>query len=109
MDPLPDIRTQNFSSLCHHRESYGIRRTVKKSAAQACLQLPYVDQIMTVRQLHEWANENIFSTWFLLSKGRTFRRRNNAKGKISPIINSYWVTEITLVYFSVNFRVGNKV
>ena len=65
---------KNFGNLCYHQEDFGMAAewhfsatshgkgacdglggTVKRLAARASLQKPYSDQIMTSRQLFEWA------------------------------------------------------
>ena len=76
---LPNPKTEkNFIYLCHHKEDFGISAewhfsatahgkgtfdglggTVKQLAARASLQKPYNDQIMTPRQLFDWATINI--------------------------------------------------
>ena len=67
-----------FINLCHHEEDFGVAAewhfsatshgkgtcdgvggTVKRLAARASLQRPYDQQIMTPRQLFEWAVNNI--------------------------------------------------
>ena len=69
---------KNFINLSHHEEDFGISAewhfsatahgkgacdglggTVKRLAARASLQKPYNDQIMTPRQLFDWATVNI--------------------------------------------------
>ena len=69
---------KNFLSLCQHEEDFGVAAewhfsatshgkgacdgvggTVKRLAARASLQRPYDQQIMTPRQLFEWAVDNI--------------------------------------------------
>lgn len=69
---------KNFINLCYHKEDFGISAqwhfsatshgkgacdgiggTVKRLAARASLQRPYDQQIMTPRQLYEWAFDNI--------------------------------------------------
>ena len=74
---------KNFANLCYHEEDYGIAAewhfsatshgkgacdgiggTVKRLAARASLQKPYSDQIMTPRQLFDWAVINIPSIHF---------------------------------------------
>ena len=74
---------KNFINLCHHKEDFGISAewhfsatahgkgacdglggTVKRLAARASLQKPYNDQIMTPRQLFDWATINIPSVHF---------------------------------------------
>ena len=82
---------KNFVNLCLHKEDFGISAewhfsatshgkgacdglggTVKRLAARASLQRPYNDQIMTPRQLFDWAVSHkctIRSLW-LLQHGR---------------------------------------
>lgn len=74
---------KNFINLCHHKEDFkilaewhfsatahgksacdGIGGTVKRLAARASLQKPYNNQIMTPRQLFDWASANITTTHF---------------------------------------------
>ena len=74
---------KNFLNLCHHKEDFGISAewnfsatahgkgacdgiggTVKRLAARASLQKPYSDQIMTPRQLFDWASTNIPAVHF---------------------------------------------
>lgn len=74
---------KNFINLCHHEEDFGIPAewhfsatshgkgacdglggTVKRLAARASLQKPYEEQIMTPRQLFQWASSNISATTF---------------------------------------------
>ena len=74
---------KNFINLCHHQADFGVPAewhfyatshgkgacdgvggTVKRLAARASLQCPYDHQIMTPRQLFEWAVENIPATSF---------------------------------------------
>ena len=74
---------KNFINLCHHEIDFGIPAewhffatshgkgacdgvggTVKRLAAKASLQRPYDQQIMTPRQLYDWASENIKATFF---------------------------------------------
>ena len=69
---------KNFLNLCHHKPDFGIDAewhffatshgkgpcdglggTVKRLAARTSLQRPYEHQIMTPRQLYEWASDNI--------------------------------------------------
>lgn len=69
---------KNFINLCYHEEDFGISAewhfsatshgkgacdglggTLKRLAARASLQRPYDAQIMTPRQLFEWATMNI--------------------------------------------------
>ena len=74
---------KNFINLCHHTEDFGVQAewhfsatshgkgacdgvggTVKRLAARASLQRPYDEQIMTPRQLFEWAVENLPTVTF---------------------------------------------
>ena len=74
---------KNFLNLCHHRNDFGIPAewhfsatshgkgacdglggTVKRLAARASLQRPYNDQIMTPRQLFDWASTNVPAVHF---------------------------------------------
>lgn len=74
---------KNFLNLCHHKEDFGISAewhfsatshgkgacdglggTVKRLAARASLQRPYNDQIMTPRQLFDWACTNVPAVHF---------------------------------------------
>ena len=74
---------KNFTNLCHHEEDFGIPAewhftatahgkgacdgiggTVKRLAARASLQKPFNDQIMTPRQLFDWASANIQGVHF---------------------------------------------
>lgn len=69
---------KNFINLCRHHEDFGMQAewhfsatlhgkgacdgvggTVKRLAARASLQRPYDSQIMTPRQLFDWAKDNI--------------------------------------------------
>ena len=74
---------KNFINLCHHKDDFGVSaewhfsatshgkgacdglgRTVKRLAARASLQRPYNEQIMTPRQLFDWACTNVPSALF---------------------------------------------
>ena len=74
---------KNFINLCHHEADFGVPAewhfsatshgksacdsvggTVKRLAARASLQRPYDQQIMTPRQLFDWASENVPATVF---------------------------------------------
>ena len=74
---------KNFGNLCNHEKDFGVKAewhfsatshgkgacdgvggTVKRLAAQASLQRPYDQQIMTPLQLFEWASNNIQGTVF---------------------------------------------
>jgi transposase len=74
---------KNFYNLCLHKQDFGIEAewqffatshgksacdglggTVKRLAAKASLQRPYDDQILTPRQLYDFATENIKSIDF---------------------------------------------
>jgi len=73
---------KNFINLCHHAQDFGIPAewhffatshgkgacngvggTVKRLTVKASLQRPYDQQIMTPRQLYDWASENINATF----------------------------------------------
>ena len=68
----------NFVNLCHHKSDFGtsaewqlsatshvkgacdgLGGTVKRLAARPSLQRPYNEQIMTPRQLFDWASTNV--------------------------------------------------
>ena len=74
---------KNFINLCHHEADFGVPAewhfsatshgkgacdgvggTVKCLAARASLQRPYDQQIMTPRQLFDWAAENVPATFY---------------------------------------------
>ena len=74
---------KNFLNLCYHRDDFGVSAewhfsatshgkgacdglggTVKRLAARASLQRPYDDQIMTPRQLFDWASTNVPAVHF---------------------------------------------
>lgn len=76
----------NFVNLCHHTADFsveaewnffasshgknacdGVGGAVKRLAAQASLRMVYNDQIMTPRQLYDWAEENIKTISFVYS------------------------------------------
>ena len=69
--------------MCHHQDDFGVKAewhfsatshgkgacdglggTVKRLAARASLQRPYNDQLMTPRQLFDWACNNIPAAYF---------------------------------------------
>ena len=74
---------KNFLNLCHHKEDFGLSAewhfsatshgkgacdglggTVKRLAARTSLQRPYDQQIMTPRQLFDWATASISAITF---------------------------------------------
>ena len=74
---------KNFLNLCHHKDDFGVAAewhfsatshgkgacdglggTVKRLAARASLQRPYNDQLMTPRQLFDWASVNVPAAHF---------------------------------------------
>ena len=84
---------KNFSNLCFHQEDFGISAewhfsatshgkgacdglggTVKRLAARASLQRPYNNQIMTPRQLYEWASTTIHAVHFAYSTVEDYMR-----------------------------------
>lgn len=85
---------KNFINLCHHEEDFGISAqwhfsatshgkdacdglggTVKRLAARASLQRPYDEQIMTPRQLFDWACNNIPSVAFEYCSSEEYERQ----------------------------------
>lgn len=76
----------NFLNICHHTTDFsinaewiffasshgknacgGVGGAVKRLAAQASLRMVYNEQIMTPRQLYDWAKENITNISFIYS------------------------------------------
>ena len=74
---------KNFLNLYHHKDDFGVKAewhfsatshgkgacdglggTVKRLAARASLQRPYNDQLMTPRQLFDWACANVPAVYF---------------------------------------------
>ena len=87
---------KNFLNLCYHREDFGVSAewhfsatshgkgacdglggTVKRLAARASLQRPYNDQIMTPRQLFDWASTNVPAVHFGYCSTEDYRREQN--------------------------------
>lgn len=85
---------KNFLNLCYHKTDFGINAewhffatshgkgpcdgvggTIKRLAARASLQRPYDKQIMTARQLYEWALENISAMNFTYCTKDDYRRQ----------------------------------
>lgn len=84
---------KNFINLCCHKEDFGVNAqwhfsatshgkgacdglggTVKRLAARASLQKPYDQQIMTPRQLFEWACDNIPAVDFQYCSTKDYER-----------------------------------
>ena len=84
---------KNFINLCHHKVDFGVYAewhfsatshgkgacdglggTVKRLAARASLQRPYDQQIMTPRQLFEWASDNIPAVSFEYCSTEDYKR-----------------------------------
>ena len=84
---------KNFINLCHHQEDFGVDAewhfsatshgkgacdglggTVKRLAARASLQRPYDEQIMTPRQLFEWASDSIPAVSFEYCSTEDYKR-----------------------------------
>ena len=84
---------KNFLNLCHHKDDFGVEaewhfsatshgkgacdglgRTVKRLAARASLQRPYNDQLMTARQLFDWACSNISAAHFGYCSNEDYRK-----------------------------------
>lgn len=81
----------NFLNLCHHTADFsinaewnffasshgknacdGVGGAVKRLAAQASLRMVYNEQIMTPRQLFDWATENISNINFIYSTNEDY-------------------------------------
>ena len=86
---------KNFINLCYHEDDFGISAewhfyatshgknacdglggTVKRLAARASLQRPYDEQIMTPRQLFEWAAVNISTVTFNYCSMEEYERQH---------------------------------
>ena len=84
---------KNFINLCYHEADFGVPAqwhfsatshgksacdglggTVKRLAARASLQRPFDEQIMTPRQLFEWASSNIPSITFEYCSSEEYER-----------------------------------
>ena len=84
---------KNFLNLCHHQNDFGIKAewhfsatshgkgacdglggTVKRLAARTSLQRPYSDQLMTPRQLFDWACSNIPTAYFGYCSNEDYER-----------------------------------
>ena len=82
-----------FLNLCHHKNDFGISAewhfsatshgkgacdglggTVKRLAARASLQRPYNEQIMTARQLFDWASTNLPAIHFEYCSNEDYER-----------------------------------
>ena len=94
MEQHPNTKNRkNFINLCHHEDDFGIPAewhfsatshgksacdglggTVKRLAARASLQRPYNEQIMTPRQLFEWACSNIPAVSFEYCSTEDYKR-----------------------------------
>ena len=87
---------KNFLNLCHHKEDFGLSAewhfsatshgkgacdglggTVKRLAARASLQRPYDQQIMTPRQLFDWATKTISTVHFEYCTTDDHKREKN--------------------------------
>jgi hypothetical protein len=88
---------KNFLNLCHHKDDFGIKAewhfsatshgkgacdglggTVKRLAARASLQRPYSDQLMTPRQLFDWASTNIPAAYFGYCTSEDYARERSS-------------------------------
>ena len=60
------LNTKTYVNLCLHKDDFGISAEWHFStvAARASLQRPYNDQIMTPRQLFDWASTAVPSVHF---------------------------------------------
>lgn len=87
---------KNFINLCYHELDFGVPAewhfsatshgkgacdgvggSVKRLAARASLQRPYDEQIMTARQLYEWAKTTIPAVSFSFCNMDDYRREEN--------------------------------
>ena len=88
---------KNFLNLCHHKDDFGVKAewhfsatshgkgacdglggTVKRLAARASLQRPYNDQLMTPRQLFNWACSNIPAAYFGYCSNEDYAREQSS-------------------------------
>ena len=86
---------KNFINLCLHKEDFGVSAewhfyatshgkgacnglggTLKRLAARASLQRPYNDQIMTPRQLYDWAKVSIPNIHFEYSSIEDYKKES---------------------------------
>ena len=77
------VLRKNFLNLCHHKDDLSVKAewhfsaishgkgacdslggTFKRLAVRASLQRPYNDQLMTSRQLFDWAYTNVPAAYF---------------------------------------------
>ncbi len=92
---------KNFINLCHHKDDFGVSAewhfsatshgkgacdgvggTVKCLAARASLQRPYNNQIMTLRQLFDWASISIPAVYFEYCSNEDYEREErNLQGR----------------------------
>ena len=88
---------KKFLNLCHHKDDVkvkaewhfsatshgkgacdGLGRTVKQLAARASLQRPYNYQLMTPRQLFDWAFTNIPAVYFGYCSNEDYAREKSS-------------------------------
>ena len=88
---------KNFLNLCHHKDDFGVKAewhfsatshgkgacdglggTVKRLAARVSLQRPYNDQLMTPRQLFDWACSNIPAAYFGYCSNEDYAREQSS-------------------------------
>ncbi len=89
--------TKTGKILCHHKDDFGIKAewhfsatshgkgacdglggTVKRLAARASLQRPYNDQLMTPRQLFDWACKIIPAAYFGYCTSEDYAREQSS-------------------------------
>ena len=88
---------KNLLNLCHHKDDFrvkaewhfsatshgkgacdGLGGTVRRLAARASLQRPYNDQLMTPRQLFDWACTNIPAVYFGYCSNEDYAREQSS-------------------------------
>ena len=69
----------HFAATSHGKGACdGLGGTVKRLAARASLQRPYNDQLMTPRQLFDWACSNIPAVYFGYRSNEDYKREKNS-------------------------------
>ena len=103
---------KNFLNLCHHREDIditaewhcsatshgkgacnGLGETVKRLAARASIQRPYNDQIMTPRQLFDWASTNVPNVQFSYCSIEDYKENNIILSNAFTVLAQFQVRE----------------
>ena len=87
---------KNFMNVCHHKSDFqvaaewhffatshgkgpcdGIGGSLKRLAARSSLQRPYEEQIMTPKDLFDWAEKNLTSSFFTFVPNEEVERERN--------------------------------